>query len=212
MRAAARTSSSRRAGLAERDVLADRAVEQEVVLHHDAEVRAIVAQPDVAMSRPSTSTRPLFGWLNAMTRPMSVLLPAAARADERRRRSRPARRTTRRLSTGDARHVLEVTSWNSTSAVDVAHRLLRRVGLILGRHLADLANAIEAGERLAHLRADRRDLHERQRHEADEEDVHHEVAERHRAGEDRAAADDDHQHADQPDDAPPCRRRRPTCR
>ena len=46
---------------------------------------------------------------------------------------------------------------------------LRRVGLIFRRHLADLANAIEPGERFAHLRADRRDLHERHRHQSDEE-------------------------------------------
>ena len=72
--------------------------------------------------------------------------------------------------------------------------------LILRRRLPDLADAIEPGERLAHLRPDRRDLHQRRRHQPDEEDVHDEIAERHRAADDRASADDDHEHADHADD------------
>ena len=44
MRLTVRTSSSVASGLRERDVLLDRAVEQEIVLHHDAEIRAIVAE------------------------------------------------------------------------------------------------------------------------------------------------------------------------
>ena len=44
MRLTALISSRVACGLRERDVLGDRAVEQEVVLQHDAEVRAVVAQ------------------------------------------------------------------------------------------------------------------------------------------------------------------------
>ena len=70
----------------------------------------------------------------------------------------------------------------------------------LGRHVEDLANAIESGERLGELRADRRDRDERRGHQADEEDVHDQVAQRHLAGDDRAPAEEDHQHADDADD------------
>ena len=43
-----------------------------------------------------------------------------------------------------------------------------------------LVDAIEAGERFADLRADRRDLDDRRGHQSGEEDVVDEVAERHR--------------------------------
>ena len=72
--------------------------------------------------------------------------------------------------------------------------------LVLGGELADFPDPVEPGEGLADLRPDIRDAHERRRHHADEEDVHHEIAERHRPGQDGAAADHDEQHADQPDE------------
>jgi hypothetical protein len=71
-----------------------------------------------------------------------------------------------------------------------------RVLGVFGGHVQQLADAVEAGERLGDLGADRGDRDERRRHEADEEDVHDEVAERHFAREDGAAAQADHQHAD----------------
>ena len=83
-----------------------------------------------------------------------------------------------------------------------------RVLVELGRHVEDLADAIEAGKRLGDLRADRRDRDERRRDQADEEDVHHQVAERHLPGDDRAAAQPDHQDADDADDDGAARRRR----
>ena len=70
---------------------------------------------------------------------------------------------------------------------------------ILGGHAAQLVNTIETRERFGDLRADRGDADERRRDETDEKDVLHELAERHGAAQDRAAADDDHQHADSPD-------------
>ena len=100
------------------------------------------------------------------------------------------------LSTSTPGTYSNVTSSNSTRPSTSRHRCLRRVGLILRRHLADFANAIQAGERFTHLRADRRHLHERRRHEPTKNTYIDEIAERHRAGEDRPAADDDHQHAD----------------
>ena len=47
-----------------------------------------------------------------------------------------------------------VTSSNSTSPRTSGSGCAAGVLLVLGRHLADLADAIEAGERLGHLRAD----------------------------------------------------------
>ena len=65
----------RRVRRAVRDVLGDRAVEQEVVLQHDTEMRAVVASLQSCRSRPSTRIRPFVGRLNAITRLISVLLP-----------------------------------------------------------------------------------------------------------------------------------------
>ena len=76
MRLTSRISSVGRVLPSVADVVADGAVEQEVVLQHDAELRAVVAQADAsARSRPSIRMRPHFGRLNAMTRLMSVLFP-----------------------------------------------------------------------------------------------------------------------------------------
>ena len=62
MRLTAMISSRVACGLCEGDVLGDRAIEQEVVLQHDAEVLAEVAQLDVSPGRwPSTITRPGAG-------------------------------------------------------------------------------------------------------------------------------------------------------
>ena len=57
------------------DVFRDGAVEQEVVLEHDAQVLRKSRSLLSVRSRPSTSTRPDSGRLKAMTRLMSVLLP-----------------------------------------------------------------------------------------------------------------------------------------
>ena len=64
------------------------------------------------------------------------------------------------------------TSSNATSPRDPLHRLSRaRILVQLGRHVEDLADPIETGERLGDLRADRRDRDERRGDQADEEDV-----------------------------------------
>ena len=85
-------------------------------------------------------------------------------------------------------------------AANAIERLPLRVLIRLGRHVENLANAIESGERFGQLRADRRDRDERRRDQADEEDVHDQIAQRHVAGDDRAPAEEDHQHADDADD------------
>ena len=67
------------------------------------------------------------------------------------------------FSTGTPGVVLEVDVLEPHVAVQRRQRRARRVLLVLGGHAADLADAVEAGERLGDLRADRRDVHERRR-------------------------------------------------
>jgi predicted aconitase len=81
-----------------------------------------------------------------------------------------------------------------------AERRARVVLVVFRPHLHQFVDAIESRERFAHLRSNRGDLHERNRHQANEEGVHHKVAQRHRALEDRPAAHDDHHHANDPGD------------
>ena len=170
----------RRVGLAVADVLGDGAVEQEVVLQHDAELLAVVAQPQLDRSWPSTRIRPLSGRLNAITRLISVLLPDPLDPTSAVVVPAGARKLTF-LSTGVPGLYSKLTSSNTTSPRDLAERRLARVLLVLGRHLHQLADAIEPGERLADLRADRRHLDDRRRQQAGEEDVVEEVADRHLA-------------------------------
>ena len=104
------------------------------------------------------------------------------------------------FSTGTPASYSNDTLSNTTCPSRCAQRLARRILVVLGRHRLDLADPIEAGQRFRQLRADRRHLDERRRQHADEEDVHDEIAERHRPGENRAAADDHHDDADRADD------------
>ena len=197
----ARSPRASRPGCAKRMFSRDRAVEQEVVLQHDAELRAVVAQAQRReVAAVDAGSRPLCGRLNAITRLMSVLLPEPLDPTSAVVVPAGARNETC-FSTGtpalySKRHVLEL---------DLAARRRRaarasRRPRPRSRIAADLADAVEPGEGFGDLRADRRDLDDRRGHQAGEEDVHDEVAERHRAGEDRAAADDDHDHADDADD------------
>ena len=168
------------------------AVEEEVVLQHDAEVGAVVAQAERARGRGRrSSTRPLFGRLNVITRLMSVLLPeplepTSAVVVLRRRDERDVLQH-RHAGVVLERHVLErrrrrarrpIGSRDASSSSSV-------------RCFMHLADAVEAREGLGDLRADRGDAHHRRGQQAGEEDVHEEVAEGHRAGRGwRAAADD----------------------
>ena len=133
----------------------------------------------VEVARRRCGSRPLLGRLNAMTRPISVLLPeplepTSAVVDP----AGAAKETS--LSTGTPASYSNETSSNAisprTSSSDASARPRRPRSV--GLH--DLADAIEAGERLGDLRADRGDLHDRRGQQAGEEDVHDEVAERHR--------------------------------
>ena len=54
-------------------------------------------------------------------------------------------------------------------------------------------------ERLAELRADRRELDDRHRHQRREGEIHEEIADRHRAGANRVAADQHHRQAGRAD-------------
>ena len=124
--------------------------------------------------------RPAAGRLNAITRLMSVLLPDPLDPTSAVVVPAGALKLTC-FSTGTPALYSKLTSSKTTSPSIAAERRLAAVLLVLGRHLEQLADAIEAGERLADLRPDRRDLHDRRGHQAGEEDVVDEVAERHRA-------------------------------
>ena len=104
------------------------------------------------------------------------------------------------FSTGTPGLYSKLTSSNATSPSIAPSGAARASSSSSVAIVHQLADAIEAGERFADLRADRRDLHDRRGHQAGEEDVVDEVAERHAAVEDRAAADDDHDDADDADD------------
>ena len=111
-------------------------------------------------------------------------LARAARSDERGRRSR-RRAEADALQHRHALVVLEADVLERDLAVDRAERLARAVLVVLGLHRHQVVDAIEAGECFADLRADRGDLHDRRRHQPGEEDVVHEVAERHASRDDR---------------------------
>src|SRR5699024_4923936 len=115
-----------RARLGVGDVVADRAIEEEVVLEHDAEARAVIAQPhtlevptvdqDAALSRPVERHR----------EPDRRALARPARADEGRRRA------SRRVEADPAQHgllglVLEDHVLEDHIALDLLERRLARV-------------------------------------------------------------------------------------
>ena len=108
------------------DVLGDRAVEQEVVLQHDAEVRAVIAQADRAQIAPigedAAGHRPVEGHHQADER----ALARPAGSDQRRRR--PGGRTERHaLEHWHARRVLEVHVVELDRAPERRQRLQSRV-------------------------------------------------------------------------------------
>ena len=145
-------------------------------------------------------TRPDFGRLNAITRLISVLLPepldptSAVVVPAGARKLTPCR-------TGTPSLYSKVTSSKAHLAVDRRRAARGRSSSASSVRISmQLVDAVEAGEGLADLRADRRDLHDRRGHQAGEQDVGDEVADRHLAGEDGAAADDDHDQADGADD------------
>ena len=89
------------------------------------------------------------------------------------------------FSTGTPALYSKLTSSKDDLAGNLAERRTRRVLFILGRHLHQLADPIESGERFADLRADGGHLHDRRGQQAGEQDVVQKVADRHVAGQDR---------------------------
>src|SRR5690606_24756675 len=187
------------AGACERDVLADGAVEEEVVLEDDAELGAVVLEPDggevLAVDEDAARERAVEGHDEVDER----ALPRPTGPDER-GGGAGGRVEGDILEDGHAGRVLEADVLEDDVAHHLAERLAVRVVVGLGGHAADLTDAVEARERLADLRADAGDLDEGRRHDADEEQVGDEVSERHGAGEDGAAADEDDEDADGADD------------
>ena len=87
MRAAARISSSVAPGLLNAMFSRIVPVEQKVVLHDDADVRSIVAQPDVRDVMSVDQHASALWVVERHHQADERALAAAARADERRRRS-----------------------------------------------------------------------------------------------------------------------------
>jgi len=104
------------------------------------------------------------------------------------------------LQDGHAWVVLEPDVSKLDIAVDVGDFRPRRVLLVLRRHVSDLAYAIEARERFGDLRADIGELDDRHGDHRDHRQIPHEVADRHRVGANRRAADEHHRDADGADD------------
>jgi hypothetical protein len=96
--------------------------------------------------------------------------------------------------------VLEAHVGELDVAADVRDRPARHILLVFGDHPLDLANAIEAGQRLGHLRADVGELDDRDGDQGGKRQVHDEVADRHLAGADGRAADQHHRDADGAED------------
>ena len=161
---------------------ATRAVEQEVVLQHDAELLAVVAQPHASPGRGRRRRiRPLSGRLNAITRLISVLLPDPLDPTSAVVVPAGARKLTS-FSTGVPGVVLEA----DVLEHDLAARS-RRAAPCAASSWSSVVICSSSrmrsrpGERLADLRADRRHLDDRRRQQAGEEDVVEELADRHRA-------------------------------
>src|SRR5690606_9888630 len=187
------------AGARERDVLADGAVEEEVVLEDDAELGAVVLEPHggevLAVDEDAARERAVEGHDEVDER----ALPRPAGPDER-GGGAGGRVEGDAFQHGHAGRGLDGDVLEDDVALHLAERLAGRVVVGLRGHAADLADAVEAGEGLADLRADAGDLNERRGHDAHEEQVGDEVAERHGAGEDGVAADEDDEDADRADD------------
>src|SRR6185503_16910269 len=184
------------------EVLGNGAVEQEIVLQHDAELLAIVAQPHAGEIPAVDEDRAAQGAVEGHDQADQRALPRAARPDQRRGRA-GLRLEADVLQHRRPRVVLERHVLEGDRAVDRAERRLAGVLLILGRHLHQFADAIEAGKGLADMRADRRNLHDRRGEQAREQDVGEEIADGHASRQDRSPADNDD---DDPDDADDRRR------
>ena len=134
-----------------------------------------------ARSRPSTRIAPVERPVERHHQADERALARSARPDQRRRRA--GRRAEGDVLRAPARPGCTRTTRPRTRPRRRSRRAAPCVAssCVLGGHLHQLADAIEAGERLGDLRADRRDLHHRRGQQAGEEDVVEEVAERHRA-------------------------------
>jgi hypothetical protein len=179
-RAASSISARVGGGAAERDVLGHRAVEQEVVLQHHAELRAVLAEADVVEVAPVDEHAPGGGPVERHHERDERALAAPARAHER--RGAPGRRVERHAL--EHRHALAVAEPHVLErhvAAHAAERLAARVLVQLGGLLHHLADAVQPGDGLGDLRADARHAHHRRGEQPDEEHVHEQVAERHPA-------------------------------
>ena len=188
----------RRVRPGERDVLGDRAVEQEVVLQHHAELRAIIGQRHgrevAAIHEHASLLRPI----EREHETDQCALAGSGRPDEcgRRARGRAKRHV---LEHRYARFIREGHVIERHVAAHRAERRPLRVFGILGGHAAQLINPVEPRECFGDLRADGRDVDQGQRDESHEKDVLDELPQRHGLCEDGASADENHDDRDRSD-------------
>src|SRR5687768_972811 len=189
------------------DVFGNGAVEEEVLLQHRGQLFAIVAQGNViqvlAIDHDAALQRTVERHYQADQR----ALARPARSHQRRRR--PRRGVERDVFQHRyARVVFEPDIFEPDVAADLAETRLAFIRLVFGLHVEDLADPIEAGKGFGNLSADTGDRDHRRRQQADEENVHDEIAKGHPPGDDIVATHPDHHDADDADDHRAARGRR----
>ena len=186
-----------RVGTRERDVLADRAREQEAVLQHDAELRAIAVEAhgrevDVVHAHHARRRRVERG-----DEPDDRALARTARTHERGDRADGCLER-HVLEHRLVRLVREIHVIERDRTVDAPERLRAARVVVLGAIREHLLRALEPGDGLGQLCADGDDLEDRRDQEAEEHRVGEVPAERERAVEDVTRA---RVHDDRADDA-----------
>src|SRR2546426_856946 len=144
----------------ERDVLPDRAVEQEVVLEDDAELAAIVGEPQGGEIATVHEDAPGFRAIEGEHEVNQRALPRPRGADQGRggARRRVERDVLQYLRPG---HVSEAHVLERDVAGHLGERRARAVFGVLGDEPADLADPVQPRERLGDLGADGGDVDER---------------------------------------------------
>src|SRR5215468_4616723 len=137
----------RRVRLGEPDVFGDRAVEEEIVLEHDSEIGAVIAQLDAGQFAPVDPDPAGFGPVEIHDQADQRALARPARPDQR--SGRPGGGFERNaFQHRRALVVLEDHVFELDVAPDAVQSFAPRVLLVFGRHVQDFADAVEPGESL----------------------------------------------------------------
>ena len=186
----------RRMRIREAQVGPDAAVEEEVLLQDDAEPRAVVPEADGLQIPPVEKDAPGRRPVERHDEADQRALAGPARSDQSRRGAGRGRSRKPPFSTGTSGSYSNQTPSSRTSPCSEPRPSRASSLLVLGRHLHDLANSVEAGERFGDLGPDRRDLDDRRYDDAGEDDVLEQLADGPCTVHQIAAAQHDHQRAD----------------